>query len=298
MPIAAIAFDFDPLLRLADGLVLRWQTLGLAVVLLAVLLVIGVRARALGLRPDDALAIAVGAVPGAVLGGRIGYAIVRPEAFAAGPASLVDPSVGGLELAGAVAGALLTAAYAASLLGAPVAAWARLAALPVLVAIGGGKVAMALGGSGQGLPFEGAWATAYLGPGPWGSLAPDLPSHPSQLYEGLGTLLWTAVLAILPMAARAAVGRRPDGRVLLVGLAGWAVLRAVVSVTWRDPVGPGPLPVTGWLAVVFALACLAGIAALTARRQRAASGAGDGGAGGEGRGAEPAWPDPATRPPF
>ena len=48
---------------------------------------------------------------------------------------------------------------------------------------------MVLGGTGQGQPWLGDWATAYLGEGPWGSLAPALPSHPSQAYEGIATLV-------------------------------------------------------------------------------------------------------------
>ena len=35
VPIAVIAFDFDPLLRLAEGLVVRWQTLALAAAIAA-----------------------------------------------------------------------------------------------------------------------------------------------------------------------------------------------------------------------------------------------------------------------
>ena len=300
MPTAAIAFDFDPILRITEALVVRWQTVGIAAVVLGVLVVVGLRARSARLRPDDALAIAVGAVPGAVVGGRLTYAAIRPEAFAGGPATLLDPALGGLELAGAVAGGLLTATYVAALLGAPVAAWARIAALPVLMLIGSGKLAMALGGSGQGLSSDATWATAYLGPGPWGSLAPDLPSHPAQLYEGLGTLALVVVLGIGAMlvgmggARRTAVARhRPDGRLLLAGLAGWGAIRALVSLTWRDPIGPGPLPIGGWLAVVFALLCLAALAVVTARRQRAAAHDRD-----AGEPTEPSWPDPATRSPF
>lgn len=299
MPPAAIAFDFDPLLRLTGDLAVRWQTLALAALLFAILVAVGVRARGLGLRPDDALAIAVGAVPGAVIGGRLGYLLLRPEAFAGGPASLVDPAVGGLELVSGVAGGMVTAAYVAALLGTSVASWARLAALPLLVLLGGGKLAMALGGSGQGLPSDAAWATAYLGTGPWGSLAPDLPSHPAQLYEGAATLVLGAVLAITTAsldARRATAIRRPrpDGRLLLVGLAGWALIRATASTTWRDPVALGPLPTGGWVALVFALAAIAAVAALTARQQRALDASAEGPPGP----ADPSWPDPAARPPF
>ncbi len=169
MPIAVLAFDFDPLLRLGDSLVMRWQTIALAVVILVCLGVAGAVARRASLRPDDLLYMAIGAVPGAVIGGRLGALLVRPEAFGAGPASLIDPAVGGLELGLAVVGGCLTAAYVGSLLGAPIGRWAQLLAVPLLLLLGAGKLTMALGGSGQGVPLDAAWATAYLGPGPWGS---------------------------------------------------------------------------------------------------------------------------------
>ena len=61
VPIAVIAFDFDPLLRLGDDVVVRWQTIALALVLAAVLVVAGVIARRIALRADDVLMIAIGA---------------------------------------------------------------------------------------------------------------------------------------------------------------------------------------------------------------------------------------------
>ena len=70
-----------------------------------------------------------------------------------------------------------------------------MAAVPVLFAIGAGKLTMVLTGSGQGPPSVDGWSTAYLGPGPWGSLAPALPSVPSQALEGIATL---AILTGLP----------------------------------------------------------------------------------------------------
>ena len=110
----------------------------------------------------------------------------------------------------------------ASLLGASVGRWLHIAAAPLLFALGAGKLAMVLTGTGQGVPSDAAWATAYLGPGPWGSLVPALPSVPSQALEGIATLGILALLTLVLMIG--AFGRR-DGR---------AVLR-------RDrPVGGGP----------------------------------------------------------
>ncbi len=290
VPIAVIAFEFDPLLRLGDGLVVRWQTVVLAAVLAACLTVAGHLARRASLRADDLLYIAVGAVPGAVIGGRLGQLVTVPEAFGAGPLSLLDPAIGGLELGLGVVGGALTGAYVGKLLGAPVGRWAHVLALPLLVALGGGKLAMALGGSGQGSPLDAPWSTAYLGPGPWGSLAPELASHPAQLYEGIGGLV-LALMLLLGGVSNGASAK--DARLLLIVVGAWAAIRSVVSISWRDPAVLGPLPAGGVLAagiVVGAAVILVAATQWSQRRTRAGAGAdGDD---------EPSWPDPETRPQF
>lgn len=290
VPIAVIAFDFDPLLRLGDGIVVRWQTVALATVIAACLIAAGVLARRASLRPDDLLYIAVGAVPGAVIGGRLGQLAIIPEAFAAGPLSLLDPAIGGLELGSGLVGGSLTGAYVGKLLGAPVGRWARTLALPLLVALGGGKIAMALGGSGQGSPLDAAWATAYLGPGPWGSLAPQLASHPAQLYEGIASLV---LVAILLVGGAGNGSSSNDGRLLLIVVGAWAAVRAIVSITWRDPPVLGSLPVGGILAAAIVLGAAVSLLTVTlwSRRRTRARDATD-------RDDEPSWPDPETRPQF
>lgn len=294
VPIAVILIALDPLLRLADGLVVRWQTIAIAAIIVVSLGLAARIGRGLDLRADDLLYIAVGVVPGAVIGGRLGYALVHLDVFGAAPGLLLDPARPGLELGAAVIGGVLTGSAVAGLLGAPIGRWAHAGALALLFALGAGKLAMMLGGSGQGLPSDAAWATAYVGPGPWGSLAADVPSHPSQAYEGLATLVLLIVLATSVIAG--AFGRR-DGRLLLVALAGWALIRAAVSLTWRDLPVAGPLGLAvpfsagGLLALVIAggaLLALA-IASLRARSPRVAPTVAT---------AEPLWPDPTTRPRF
>lgn len=291
MPIAVIVLDFDPLLRLTDGLVIRWQTLALAVVIAIALLLAGRIGGRLELRSDDLLFIAVGIVPGAFIGARIGYALLHLDAFGADPAALLDPGQGGLELAAGVVGGALTGAYVAMLLEAPIRAWAHVAAFPLLFALGAGKLTMILGGSGQGMPSDAAWATAYVGPGPWGSLAPALPSHPSQAYEGLGALALLAALVAIVWAGGFA---RRDGRLLLVAIGGWAIVRAVVSLTWRDPVVVEPFNAGGLMAIAVAGGCLALLVATTILGDGTVRDA----TVADGPVQDPAWPDPATRPPF
>ncbi|HET8785303.1 MAG TPA: prolipoprotein diacylglyceryl transferase family protein [Candidatus Limnocylindrales bacterium] len=287
MPIAVIAFDFDPLVHLGSSLTVRWQTLALALVVFVCLAATGTLARRARLRADDLLYIAIGAAPGAIVAGRIGYALLVPEAFRAGPASLIDPAVGGLELGLAVVGGLTTGAIVAALLGTSVAHWAHIVTIPLLTAIAAGKLTMVLGGSGQGRFFDGAWATAFLGPGPWISLAPAVPSHPAQVYEAIGAA--SAAVLIVAAGSLGAFKAR-DGTRLLSGIAAWCLARAVVTTVWRDPTIVGPLPAGGVLALLIAAGAVVGalvVGLWLPRRART-----------RGQAAAPAWPDPETRPRF
>jgi prolipoprotein diacylglyceryltransferase len=152
--------------------------------------------------------------------------------------------VGSLSLLGAVLGGMLGAVYVARLLGAPIGRWASAAAVPMLLVLGLGKIAQLLGGSGQGLPFDGPWAVAFTGPGPWVSLGPDVPSHPAQIYEGLWLLLGIPIVLLLagrrhkPLRVNPLVAwadrAAPEGRLFMLAL-GWFLLgRVLIGFTWRD----------------------------------------------------------------
>lgn len=265
MPTAVIALDFDPYLRLGDGAI-RWETLGIAAAILAAIVLAGIGARSIELRADDLLFVVLGVVPGAVVGGRVGYVLLHTDYFAANPTAVFDPAVGSLALTLGVVGGALTGGLVAALVEGGVGRWFHIATLPVLAGLGAGRLAMVFGGRGQGGPFDGDLATAYVGPGPWGSLAPAVPSHPSQVYEGIGTLV--VLIAVLGLLAIPVV-RRPDGRSFLVGMALWAIVRLVVASTWRDPVVVGALRLEQVLDIAIVIGCLAGIVILIARERPA-----------------------------
>lgn len=292
MPIAAIAFDFDPLLRLAEGLVVRWQTVALAVAIAATLILAALIARRGALRLDDLLFIAVGTVPGAVIAGRMGYTLLHVEYYTANPSAILDPGLGAMELAFGLVGGLLTGSYVASLLGAPVGRWWHTAVLPALIVLALGKLTMILGGAGQGTPSTAAWATAFLGPGPWGSLAPALPSDPSQAYEAIATL---AVLLLTMLALAFGAFGRQDGRVLFAALAVWAFARAAVATTWRDVAVIGSLNMGSLIAIGVGIAFVA-VVALTTVRARRMPAERDPATTADDRGLR--WPDPNERPRF
>jgi len=287
VPTALIALDFDPLLHLVAGLVVRWEAVAIAAVIIAALIVAGLMARRASLRADDLIFIAIGVVPGAVIGGRIGYGLLHLDYYAAQGAALLDPGRGGFELSLAVVGGVISGLTVAALLDVPVGRWMHLVVLPVLFVLGAGKLAMLLGGAGQGQPAALPWATSFLGPGPWASLAPALPSHPAQAYEGFATLALALVLGVV-LALRSGAAR--DGRILLLALALWALVRAAVTLSWRDPavvweLNAGTLIALG-VAVVFAVAWVAVVA-----RGRRAAGAAD-----APDDPSPSWRDPADGP--
>jgi prolipoprotein diacylglyceryltransferase len=264
VPIAVVALEFDPFLHLGDRL-LRLETLALAAGIVVALLIAArialvtrdgaepgdVRGRSI--RPDDLLFIVLAAVPGALLGGRLGYGLVHLDFYAAQPGLLLDPGQGSLELGLSIVGGALTGGYAARLLGERAGRWLDAMALPLLVAIAIGKIAMALGGSGQGLPSDAPWATSYMGAGPWGSLAPELPSHPAQLYEAGATVL--VLVAAIGLIASGAFLRR-EGRLFVAVLGAWAVARAIVAATWRDPPILGPLRADQLISIGIATGCV------------------------------------------
>lgn len=287
MPTAVVTFGFDPIAHPFGDLVVPWGVLALAGVLLVSLVLAGLLARSAGLRSDDLAFIAVGAVPGAVVGGRLGYVLLHWDYYGMRTGALLDPAVGSLELGLGVLGGLLTASYVCRLLGAPVGRWLHVATAPLLFALGAGKLTMVLTGAGQGAPSDAPWATAYAGPGPWGSLAPALSSQPSQAYEGVATLV---ILAGLTLVMLAGVFERRDGRALFVALGAWAMMRAVVSATWRDPALAGGLNGGGLIAIGAVLVATVGFAwivALGPRRRLRAE-----------RAAEVHWADPEAQSRF
>jgi len=252
VPPAVISFAFDPLLRLGQTAV-RWETLGLATAVFVALVAAALIARETPreggggrLRRDDLLFAALGATPGAVIAGRLGYVLVHFDYYAANPGEITNPSSGGLELSLAIVGGVLTGYAVGTLLDGTGRRWAYAATIPIVAALALGKIALALGGAGQGEPGDLPWATLYLGPGPWGSLAPAVPSHPAQLYEALGYVVALMALAI-GLSTELFVGR--DGRLFGVALAMVGCVRFLVAFSWRDAGIIGPIRVEHVLAL-------------------------------------------------
>ncbi len=310
---AVIELTFSPIATIG-GVEVRLETLALAGVILLALVAAALIARQTPidlarptgeldedgepnhLRADDLLYIAVGALPGAVIGGRIGYVLLHLDYYQANQNAVLDIGGGGFQLSLAVVGGALTAALVATMLGGSIGRWMHALIGPLLLAIAGGKLAMVLGGDGQGVPWGGTYATAYPGPGPWGSLAPEIPSHAAQAYEAGATLLVLFVLAVL--LTLGAFSRRAGGA-FLVGMALWALARATVATVWRDPSVVGPLRMDQILSLLIAAGSLL-LLVLGWAVGRFRGGPGElpapAAASPETRGSGPEWPDPTARP--
>ncbi len=266
MPVAVITIALDPVLRLSETASVRYETVALAVVLLLGLVAaawIGARTPSRtpdtagsGLRIDDLVFISVGAVPGAIIGGRLGYVLDHLDYYQANPGAILDPAQGGLTLTLAVPIGILTGSLIARLLGAPVGRWLHVAALPLLFVLSAGKLVGVLGATGQGAGSDLPWATAYAGPGPWASLAADLPAHPSQVYEAAVVAVAIASAFLLTRVPRLS---GTNGSLMFLALALWAVARLGVASTWRDDVVVGPLRMDQVLALLVGGIAVAGL---------------------------------------
>ncbi|CAN5758496.1 N/A [soil metagenome] len=310
-PLGLIEVAFDPLIHLGE-LSIRWQTIGISVALLVALGVAAAIASHLPrptrraavaedrgpfpdapspavatgadrLRLDDLAYIVLGSVAGAVLGGRLVHGLVFWDAYAQDPGRLLDPGSGSLSLLGAVLGGTVTAAYVGLLLRAPVRRWADAGAVPLLLVLGLGKLAQFLGGSGQGAPFDGEWAVAFLGPGPWASLNPEVAAHPAQVYESLLMLIGIPIVLgvggpgrdlarILHPALRRLASRvRGHGRLFAVTFTWFLLGRVLVGFTWRDEPLVGPLNAEQAVALAILVGVVIAVAVRGARRKPAAA---------------------------
>ncbi len=260
--IAGLELSFEPLVSVG-GVLIRWDALALVGVLLVAIGVWVVRLqRSLGpaLRFDEVCFVLLGAIPGAVVGGRIVHVLDYWDSYLLRPLTMLDLGHGSSSLVGAVVGGALSAAYICRLLGGRVGVWADAAAVPLLLAVGLGKLTLLLGGSGQGAATNGPLGLSFTGRGPWRSIEPATAAWPSQALEGGWALLGIPVVLIAETVVRTH-GRSGRGIALLAAMAWWLAGRVAVGLTWRDERLVGPMGAETAATAVVLVAVLLGLIA-------------------------------------
>ena len=224
VPIAVIVFEFDPYAQLFGDLAVRWGTIALTLAIVLSFVLAAVLARGGGLRMDDIAFIAVGIVPGAVVGGRLGFALIHWSFYGGDPGVLIDPSVGGLDLGLAVVGG--------DAFGLIRREPARGAARP-LVAPRGGSGALrhrsreafdGPDGRGPGNPERRTLGDRLRRPGPVG-FGRARPSRPTPLRHTRGSRRWPSSPSS-PSLLMVGAFRRRDGRLFYLAIGLWALARA------------------------------------------------------------------------
>ena len=139
----------------------------------------------IGVRPDFAWALVVVAIIGGILGAKIHYLIIHPEAW---PENLWSGR--GLVWFGGMFGALLVAAIVTLVSKERLMAVADGAAFAMATGYAVGRMGCFLVGDDYGKATDLPWGIAF----PKGSPPVDVPVHPTQLYEILASLLIFAIL--------------------------------------------------------------------------------------------------------
>lgn len=204
------------------------------------------RARSAGIEPDRAMDALFWGALGGVVGARVLYGVVNPEAFPS-VGAWFNLRTGGLVFYGGLLGGVAAAGAVFWRAGVRLRAGADLlaGALPWGHAIARGGCLLA--GCCYGKPTVLPWGVRYshlAAPGPHG-----VALHPTQLYEALG-------LVALGIALRAVQRRKRPGEVALSYLSGYAILRFVIEFYRGDAErgALGPLSTSQLLAILTLLA--------------------------------------------
>jgi phosphatidylglycerol:prolipoprotein diacylglycerol transferase len=215
---------------------------------------------ALGLTDDDLLSIALAAVVGVIVGGRLGYVVAYGgHMYFAHPAEIFAVWDGGMSFHGGLVGILVAALLVSRTMRIPWLTLCDLGAAATPVGLFFGRLANFVNGELWGRATSVPWAMVFPGAGP-------LPRHPSQLYEAaleglvlLAVLLWVAM-------RRPAV---PRGSVLGWFLTLYGVFRIAVEFFRQPDVQIGFLPGGVTMGQVLSIPLvIAGMALLVWARRR------------------------------
>lgn len=231
----------------------------------------GATNRSRGLRLDDIGALYFWSLAGALVGARLLYVLVNPEAFTRW-VDVVSMRQGGLVAYGGMLGGLLASVAAARARRVPFFEWADAAAPAVALGTGITRIGCWLYGCDFGRPTSLPWGVRFPPASPayvqheragWLATGAEksLSVHPTQLYEAVVGFLLFAALMVLRRRRLAA------GAIFCAWLAGYGVLRALIEFARGDEERGHWGPVSTSQFIGLACAAFAGVLALALRRR-------------------------------
>jgi phosphatidylglycerol:prolipoprotein diacylglycerol transferase len=197
-----------------------------------------------GVRPDFAWVMVIVAVIGGILGAKIHYLIIHPEAW---PENLWSGR--GLVWFGGMFGALLLAAIVTLLSKERLMVVADGAGFAMATGYAVGRLGCFLVGDDYGKPTDLPWGMAF----PKGSPPVDVPVHPTQLYEILASLLIFALLlwVISPRVKR-------EGTIFFIYVILAGVERFLVEFVRTNPAVALGLTQQQWISIALFVLGIAG----------------------------------------
>jgi phosphatidylglycerol---prolipoprotein diacylglyceryl transferase len=272
-----IPIHLDPTLVALGPLAITWHGVFTAVGTL-VGIWLGMRwAQKAGYSEDEAVSVAMWGIVGAVVGARLFHVVDQWSLYARDPLSIFRVYEGGLAIYGTVVGGPLAGAIYAWRRGIDVPRLADVAALPLVLGMGIGRIGDIINGEHHGVHAPGfPLAVVYTHPNTLGE--PGVPVHLAVGYE---MLLDFAIFAFLVWLARG-IARQPDGklgwnwhpRFPRDGMLFWTYLglysggRFVLEFYRQDPVFALGLSQAQLLSVVCAMVAVWGLVYQAARAKR------------------------------
>lgn len=204
--VAGIPIYVNPNIVKLGPLLITWHGFFTAVgTMLGVWLAVRWTTRA-GYTEDDTMSVAMWGIIGAIVGARLFHVVDQWGYYAQDPLAIIRINEGGLAIFGTVVGGPLAGAIYAWRRGLNVPRLTDIAAVPLILGMGIGRIGDIINGEHHGIPAEGfPLAFTYTHPDTLGQIG--VPVHLAVGYE---MLLDFAIFGVLVWLARGVV--RKDGR--------------------------------------------------------------------------------------
>jgi phosphatidylglycerol:prolipoprotein diacylglycerol transferase len=268
-PGLGLEFEINRIAMTVAGRPIYWYGVIIALAFLAAASFVLMRAKAFGLDGDRVMDVVLGSVLVGIVGARVYYVIFRWDSYTEDLMRVFYIWEGGIAIYGGIIGGVLAAVF--------ICKWRRVKLLPMLdLAAGGVLLGQAIGRWGNFVNIEVFGGNTTL---PWGmtsrtiswylnenlqdlraigmTVDPDLPVHPTFLYESLWCLIGFIMLA------RFAQKRKFDGEMGLFYLVWYGLGRFFIEGLRTDSLLLGTMRVSQVLALLCVL--VAGVALVTIR---------------------------------